>query len=60
MGEDFATRYAAAVAAASTPCFWHREESPSAMLHRLAEGAQALGITEWDRYGEGGAARSTA
>jgi threonine aldolase len=54
-GPDLETRLRAAALAASSSTFWTPRTTPGQMLRRIADGAEELGIDEWDRYGERGA-----
>lgn len=48
-------RHRAAVEACTSSVFWHADVPPATVFADLARACDELGITEWDRYGDGGA-----
>lgn len=54
MADDQMERFRDAVRACESSVFWHARRTPAQVLRAVADDAEALGIDEWDVYGERG------
>ena len=53
--DELEERFRAAARACDDTVVWHAQRGPAETMTLLAETAAALGIDDWDRYGERGA-----